>query len=90
MQAVVALGINTNFLIAILVCLAIIVILVIAMAVYRRRRNVFGYVVNRLHDIKFIIVHVGASCTVKLFSPSEIFKRIALVAYIKTSHILQR
>ena len=41
-QAVVALGINTNFLIAILVCLAIIVILVIAMAVYRRRRNVFG------------------------------------------------
>ena len=43
-QAVVALGINTNFLIAILVCLAIIVILVIAMAVYRRRRNVFGYV----------------------------------------------
>ena len=42
MQAVVALGMNTSFLIAILVCLAIIVILVIAMAVYRRRRNVFG------------------------------------------------
>jgi hypothetical protein len=41
-QAVVALGINTNFLIAILVCLAVILALVIVMAVYKRRRNVFG------------------------------------------------
>lgn len=41
-QAVVALGMNTNFLIAILVCLAVVLIAVIVMAVYRRRRNVFG------------------------------------------------
>ncbi len=41
-QAVVALGINTNFLIAILVCLAVILILVIILAVYRKRRHVFG------------------------------------------------
>ena len=40
-QAVVALGINTHFLIAILVCLAVILILVIVLAVYRKRRNVF-------------------------------------------------
>lgn len=38
--AVVALGINTNFLIAILVCLAIILVVVVLLAVYRRRKSV--------------------------------------------------
>lgn len=41
-QAVKVLGINTNFLIAILICLLVILILVITLAVYRRRRHVFG------------------------------------------------
>ena len=41
-QAVTALGINTNFLIAILVCLTVILVLVIFFAVYRKRRHVFG------------------------------------------------
>ena len=41
-QAVVAIGLNTNFLIAIIVCLFIILILVIFLAVYRKRRHVFG------------------------------------------------
>ena len=39
--AVVALDLNMNFLIAILVCLAIILIAVIVLAVYRRKRHVF-------------------------------------------------
>ena len=41
-QAVVALGINTNFLIAILICLFIIMIAIILLAVYKKRRQVFG------------------------------------------------
>lgn len=41
-QAVVAIGLNTNFLIGILVCLLVILIMVILLAVYRRRRHVFG------------------------------------------------
>ncbi|TRY62862.1 hypothetical protein TCAL_07709 [Tigriopus californicus] len=41
-QAVVAIGLNTNFLIGILVCLLAILIMVILLAVYRRRRHVFG------------------------------------------------
>merc|ERR1712029_1014041 len=36
------LNLNMNFLIAILVCLAIILIAVIVLAVYRKKRNVFG------------------------------------------------
>ncbi len=41
-QAVTATGLNTNFLIAIIVCLLVILIAVIILAVYRRRRHVFG------------------------------------------------
>ena len=41
-QAVVALGINTNFLIAILVCLLFLLVLIVIFAVYRKRRHVFG------------------------------------------------
>ncbi len=41
-QAVKAFGINPNFLIAIAVCLAVAIILIILLAVYRKRRNVFG------------------------------------------------
>jgi len=40
-QAVVALNLNMNFLIAILVCLAIILTAVVVLAVYRRKRNVY-------------------------------------------------
>merc|ERR1719340_389165 len=40
--AVMALNMNMNFLIGILVCLAIILIAVIVLAVYRKKRNVFG------------------------------------------------
>jgi len=40
--AVTAINLNMNFLIAILVCLAIILIAVIVLAVYRKKRNVFG------------------------------------------------
>ena len=40
--AVTAINLNMNFLIAILVCLAIIMIAVVGMAVYRRKRHVFG------------------------------------------------
>lgn len=46
-QAVTALGINTDFLIVILVCLLLVIILVIVGAVYRKRRHVFGYVMVR-------------------------------------------
>ena len=41
-QAVVALNLNMNFLIAILVCLAVILIAVIVLAVYRKKRHVFA------------------------------------------------
>ncbi len=41
--AVVAIGLNMNFLIAILVCLAIILVAVVALAFYRRKRNIFRY-----------------------------------------------
>ena len=44
--AVTAINLNMNFLIAILVCLAIIMIAVVGMAVYRRKRHVFGYVLD--------------------------------------------
>lgn len=77
-QAVVALNLNMNFLIAILVCLAIILTAVIVLAVYRRKRHVFTYV------CVYIILRFTRTRLAEIYL-FLIVKRILTAIYVKIS-----